>query len=168
MGQYDEAAKHLELAMKIDPLNVEAYHNRAVIYERQGKKDQAVELYRRAVRYNAQYEPSRQALVRLVGSADVNAPRTEQEKKAFALAQQAAQAAQRGNYPEAVSKLAEAEKTAPRYALVHQYRSNVAYLMGDVPGAIKALEKGLALEPDNALFRTNLQRLKEQRAGRGR
>ena len=168
MGQYDEAAKHLELAMKIDPLNVEAYHNRAVIYERQGQKDQAVELYRRAVRYNAQYDPSRQALVRLVGSADVNAPRTEQEKAAFALAQQAAQAAQRGNYPEAVRKLAEAEKAAPKYALVYQYRSNVAYLMGDVPGAIKALEKGLALEPDNALFRTNLQRLKDQRAGRGR
>jgi predicted AlkP superfamily phosphohydrolase/phosphomutase/Flp pilus assembly protein TadD len=168
MGQYDEAAKHLELAMKIDPLNVEAYHNRAVIHERQGQKDQAVELYRRAVRYNAQYDPSRQALLRLVGSADVNAPRTEQEKAAFALAQQAAQAAQRGNYPEAVSKLAEAEKAAPKYALVYQYRSNVAYLMGDVPGAIKALEKGLALEPDNALFRTNLQRLKEQRAGRGR
>ena len=168
MGQYDEAAKHLELAMKIDPLNVEAYHNRAVIFERQGKKEQAIELYRRAVRYNAQYDPSRQALLRLVGSADVSAPRTEQEKKAFALAQQAALAAQRGNYPEAVNRLAEAERAAPRYALVHQYRSNVAYLMGDVPGAIKALEKGLALEPDNALFRTNLQRLKEQHAGRGR
>jgi predicted AlkP superfamily phosphohydrolase/phosphomutase/Flp pilus assembly protein TadD len=161
MGQYDEAAKHLELAMKLDPLNVEAYHNRAVIFERQGRKEQAIELYRRAVRYNAQYEPSRQALVRLVGSADVNAPRTEQEKRAYALAQQAAQAAQHGNYPEAMSRLAEAEKAAPKYALVYQYRSNVAYLMGDVPGAIRALEKGLALEPDNALFRTNLQRLKE-------
>jgi predicted AlkP superfamily phosphohydrolase/phosphomutase/Flp pilus assembly protein TadD len=168
MGRYDEAAKHLELAMKIDPLNVEAYHNRAVIYERQGKKEQAIELYRRAVRYNAQYEPSREALVRLVGSADVNAPRTEQEKKAFALSQQAAQAAQHGNYPEAMARLAEAEKVAPRYALVHQYRSNVAYLMGDVPGAIRALEKGLAIEPDNALFRTNLQRLKQGNARGGR
>jgi tetratricopeptide (TPR) repeat protein len=137
-----------------------------VILERQGRKDQAIALYRRAVRYNAQYEPSRQALIRLVGSADVNAPRTEQEKKAFALAQEAAQAAQRANYPDAVAKLTQAERIAPRYALVHQYRSNVAYLMGDVPGAIRALEKGLAIEPDNALFRTNLQRLKEQRATR--
>jgi tetratricopeptide (TPR) repeat protein len=97
----------------------------------------------------------------------VNAPHTEQERKAFALAQAAAQAAQRGNYPDALNRLAEAERLAPRYVLVHQYRSNVAYLMGDVAGAIKALEKGLALEPDNALFRTNLQRLKEQHA-RGR
>jgi tetratricopeptide (TPR) repeat protein len=166
MGQYEEAAKHLELATRLDPLNVEAYHNRAVILERQGKRAQAIELYRRAVRYNAQYEPSRQALMRLVGSADVNAPRNEQEQKAFALAQEAARAAQHANYPEAVAKLTQAEKLAPRYALVHQYRSNVAYLMGDIPGAIRALEKGLALEPDNALFRTNLQRLKEQHATR--
>jgi len=166
MGRFDEAAKHLDLAVKIDPLNVEAYHNRAVIFERQGRKEQAIELYRRAMRYNSQYEPSRQALVRLVGSAEVNAPRTAQEKQAFALAQQAAQAAQRGNYPEAMNLLAQAERIAPRYALVYQYRSNVAYLMGDVAGAIKALERGLALEPDNALFRTNLQRLKEQHAQR--
>jgi tetratricopeptide (TPR) repeat protein len=137
-----------------------------VILERQGRKEQAIELYRRAVRYNSQYEPSRQALVRLVGTAEVNAPRNEQEQKAFALAQQAAQAAQRGSYPEALGLLAQAERLAPRYTLVHQYRSNVAYLMGDVTGAIKALEKGLALEPDNALFRTNLQRLKEQHARR--
>jgi tetratricopeptide (TPR) repeat protein len=166
MGKYDEASRHLELAVKLNPLNVEAYHNRAVILELQGHKEQAIELYRRAVRYDSQYEPSRRALVRLAGSAEVNAPRTEQEKKAFALAQQAAQAAQRGNYPEALGELAQAERLAPRYSLVHQYHANVAYLMGDLPGAIKALEKGLALEPDNALFSTNLQRLKEQHARR--
>ena len=120
------------------------------------------------MRYNAQYQPSRQALLRLVGSAEVGAPQTEAEKKAYALAQQAAEAAQRGAYPEALRKLEDAEKLAPRYALVHQYRSNVAYLMGDVPAAIRALEKGLAIEPDNALFRTNLQRLKQGNARGGR
>jgi Flp pilus assembly protein TadD len=45
--------------------------------------------------------------------------------------------------------------------LVHQYRSNVAYLAGDREGAIRALERALALEPDNALFRSNLARLRE-------
>jgi hypothetical protein len=48
--------------------------------------------------------------------------------------------------------------------LVYQYRSNVAYLKGDTAAAIDALEKALALEPDNALFRTNLRRLKGQAA----
>jgi predicted AlkP superfamily phosphohydrolase/phosphomutase/Tfp pilus assembly protein PilF len=166
MGKYDQAAKHLDIALKIEPLNVEAYHNRAVIFERQGKKDEAVKLYRAAVRYNPQYEPSRQALVRLTGSAEVHAPRNETEKRALALAEAAAAAARRGSYPDAMKQLAEAEKIAPRLALIHQYRSNVAYLMGDTAAAIRALQKGLELEPDNALFKNNLKRLLEQQARR--
>ena len=61
-----------------------------------------------------------------------------------------------------MKQLAEAERIAPRYAIVYQYQSNVAYLMGDTPAAIRALEKALAIEPGNALFKTNLKRLKEQ------
>jgi len=45
---------------------------------------------------------------------------------------------------------------------VYQYQANVAYLSGDRAAAIRALEKALAIEPDNALFRTNLKRLREQ------
>src|SRR5207245_2952740 len=101
--------------------------------------------------YNSDYQPSRQALIRLTGTAEVNAPRNDAEKRAFALAQAAAAAARRGDYPEAMRQLDAAERAAPRYALVQQYRSNVAYLMGDVPAAIKALQRGLELEPDNVL-----------------
>jgi predicted AlkP superfamily phosphohydrolase/phosphomutase/Flp pilus assembly protein TadD len=164
LGRYDDAARHLDLAIKLEPLNAEAYHNRAVIYERQGKKDAAIAQYRLAVRYKPDYDPSRQALVRLTGSADVQAPRTDAEKKAAALAEQAGLAARRGDYRAAMAQLAEAEKLAPRYPLVYQYQSNVAYLSGDLAAAIRALEKALAIEPDNALFSTNLQRLREQQA----
>jgi hypothetical protein len=52
--------------------------------------------------------------------------------------------------------------------MVHQYRSNVAYLAGDTRQAIAALEKALALEPDNALFRANLDRLRRPPASPGR
>ena len=56
--------------------------------------------------------------------------------------------------------LAEAERIAPDVALIYQYRSNVAYLMGDRKAAMAALERGLKLEPDNALFKENLRRLR--------
>jgi tetratricopeptide (TPR) repeat protein len=164
LGRYDEAIRHLDLATQLDPLNVEAYHNRGVILERQGKPDAAIEEYRTAVRYNPQYEPSRRALVRLVGSADVRAPRNDAEKLASALAERASQAARRGDYAEAMKLLAEAERIAPRYPLVYQYQSNVFYLMGDLSKAIQVLENALQLEPENALFKTNLQRLKAQAA----
>jgi adenylosuccinate lyase len=77
-------------------------------------------------------------------------------------AERAADAARRGDYVGAADHLDAAEKLAPKLALIHQYRSNVAYLMGDLEGAIAALERGLELEGDNALFRVNLERLRER------
>jgi Tfp pilus assembly protein PilF len=57
--------------------------------------------------------------------------------------------------------LAEAARIAPRFALVQQYRANVAYLMGDKAAAKAALTRALELEPDNALYRENLRRLEK-------
>src|SRR5262249_37882770 len=88
--------------------------------------------------------------------------RSAAETRAAALAEQARDAARRGDFPNARRQLAEAERLAPRLALVYQYQANVAYLMEDRPAAIAALKKALALEPDNALFRANLQALEEE------
>ncbi|MGD9764948.1 MAG: tetratricopeptide repeat protein [Candidatus Binatia bacterium] len=46
-----------------------------------------------------------------------------------------------------------------RYALVHQYRADVAFLMGDPERAKRALRKALEIEPDNASFKANIERL---------
>src|SRR5262249_19032688 len=55
LGRLDEALEHLEVALRLDPINPEAHHNRAVIFERQGKREAAREEYRTALRYNPQY-----------------------------------------------------------------------------------------------------------------
>jgi predicted AlkP superfamily phosphohydrolase/phosphomutase/Tfp pilus assembly protein PilF len=165
LGRYDAALEQLDQAIALEPVNIEAYHNRAVIHERRGEREAAIRDYQTAVRYNPSYEPSRHALARL-GASLPQAPRSDAEKTAAALAEEAAGAARRGDYAEAGRKLDEAERVAPRFALVYQYRANVAYLRGDRAGAIAALEKGLRLEPDNALFRENLKRLEQQPAGK--
>ena len=77
LGRYDEAVEHLRVAIELEPLNPEAYQNRAAIYERQGKRRAAIAEYRTALRYNPQYEPAKQALQRLTGSATVDEPRTD-------------------------------------------------------------------------------------------
>jgi predicted AlkP superfamily phosphohydrolase/phosphomutase/Flp pilus assembly protein TadD len=161
VGRYDESLEQLNRAIELEPLNPEAYHNRGVIYEKRGDKEAAVTEYRTALRYNPQYEPSRQALSRLTGSAQVNAPSSDAERHAAQLAERAGQAARGGDYGGAMKLLDEAERAAPRYALVYQYRSNVAFLMRDVEAAKAALRKALEIEPDNALFKTNLRRLEE-------
>lgn len=159
LGRYEESLAQLEQAIAREPLNPEAYHNRGVIYEKQGKRDEALAAYRTALRYNPSYGPSQEALVRLTGSAAAHGPRDEGEQRAHALAEQAGQAARRGDYAGAMRTLDEAEKAAPGYVLVYQYRANVAFLMGDREAAKRALRRALEIEPDNALFKTNLQRL---------
>ena len=166
LGRYDEAMQQLEEAIKLEPLNPEPYHNRGVIYEKRGQREAAIHEYQTALRYNPQYEPSKQALVRLTGGAASPEHLSDSEKLAAAMAERAAEAARRGDYQEAMKQLDEAERVAPRFARVYQYRSNVAFLMGDHQAAIQALRKALEIEPDNALFRTNLQRLEQQAAGR--
>jgi len=165
LGRYGEALEQLAIAIELEPLNPESYHNRGVIYERQGQRDAAISEYRTALRYNPQYEPSRQALTRLTGSgATGSPPQSEPERQATELAERASQQARRGDYLTAMADLDQAERLAPRSALVYQYRANVAFLMGNRDEAIAALQKALEIEPDNALFKSNLKRLQEAKA----
>jgi arylsulfatase A-like enzyme len=155
-----EAWEALARAIALEPLMPEAHHDRAVLLERGGRASEAVEDYRRALRYAPHHEPSREALLRLTGSADVHRLEGGPEREAAALAERAREFALRGDYAAAAEALDEAEVRAPGLALVHQYRSNVAWLSGDSEAAISALERALELEPDNALYRVNLETLR--------
>jgi tetratricopeptide (TPR) repeat protein len=160
LGRYDEALEHLDRAIELEPLNAEAYHNRGLVHERKGQREAAVAQYRSALSYRPGYEPAARALRRLTGVGEVAEPGSPAEKLATQLAQQGATAARRGDYAEARRQLDEAQRVAPDLALVYQYRSNVAFLEGDREGAVAALERALEIEPDNALFRTNLELLR--------
>jgi Flp pilus assembly protein TadD len=159
LGKLDDAYAELGRAIALEPANPEAYHNRGAILEKRGDPKGAAREYQTALRYSPDYEPSRSALARLGVGAGAGKPPTPNEKLATALAEQAHQAALRGDYAGATQKLDEAQRIAPRFALVAHYRANVAYLQGDRAGAIQALKRAVELEPDNPLFRTNLERL---------
>jgi Tfp pilus assembly protein PilF/predicted AlkP superfamily pyrophosphatase or phosphodiesterase len=163
LGRYDEALAEVERAIAAAPLDPEGVHNRAVIRERQGHRDEAVADYRTALRYNPSYAPSGQALQRLGVTVEEATPDDPAMRQAAALAERAADLARRGDYAGAMRLLDEAERAAPRSALVHHYRANVAFLLGDRAAAIAALQRALAIEPDNALFRENLGRLQATR-----
>jgi tetratricopeptide (TPR) repeat protein len=161
--KYEDALRELKTALEIDPLQAPAYHNRGAIYEFQGKRDAAIKEYRTALRYKPEYAPSREALARLGGSPAPQRPRTDGETRADALAERARDAAQRGDNDGALKLLEQAEGLAPRLAKLYQYEANVAYLKGDRARAITALNKALRLEPDNALFASNLKALQDQK-----
>ncbi|HLF57228.1 MAG TPA: alkaline phosphatase family protein, partial [Thermoanaerobaculia bacterium] len=160
--RYPEAMAEIEGALALDPINPEGYHNKGALLERLGRSAEAAEQYRTAVRYRPDFEASRAALVRLTGNADVRAPRSENEARATALCEAAANAARRGAYADAYGRIDEAKRIAPELVIVYQYEANVAYLAGDRSRAAAALEMALALEPGNALFRHNLEELRKR------
>ena len=126
------------------------------------KQSQAEREYEFALRYDPDYEPARRALLRLRGVAVADGPTEPSLELAAALVERARQATLRGDYERAMKELDEAERLAPAFARVSHYRSNVAFLMGDREGAIAALKRALELEPDNPLYRTNLERLENE------
>jgi tetratricopeptide (TPR) repeat protein len=163
LGRFDESLAQLDKALEIDPINAEAYHNRGVLHEKRGDRDAAAREYASALRYNPQYEPARQALGRLRGTHPASETElTAAEQLAGAMAERGREAALRGDYEAAMKELDQAARIAPRLARVYQYRSNVAFLMGDYDGAAAALRRALEIEPDNALFKTNLERVERQ------
>ena len=162
-GSHQTALTQIDAALRIDPLGAEAHHTRGVILELLGESANATAAYRSAVLYRPEFEPSRHALRRLTGSADAYPPRVEAERRARELAEVAGRLARSRDYASALRLLDEAEQHAPRYVLVHQYRANVAYLMGNLQLAAESLANAVALEPDNALLRANLARLEERR-----
>ncbi len=162
LKRYDEALAQLDRAAALDPLNAETYYNRGLVFERRGDTQAAIAQHRHALRYRPGYPPAVQALTRLSAAVDEQAPQSPAERLAQRLAERASEAARRGDYAAAMAELDEARRIAPHYPLVYQYRSNVAFLNGDTDEAIRALQRAIELEPDNALFRLNLERLQRK------
>lgn len=161
----EEARAAARRAAAHDPLYAPSHHVLAAVHEERGERDLALREYRDALRCNPRYEPSRRAYERLTGSADPFAPRSVAEKRAVELAARASRAAAVFDYRAALRHLEEAERLSPRYPVIYQYRSNVHYLMGDRRAAIAALRRGLAVLPEDILFKENLRRLLEDRDG---
>lgn len=116
--------------------------------------------YRSALRHRPGYVPAAAALRGMLGTQEVQKPPPPAEALAAKLAERASESARRGDYAKALDELSQAERIAPKLALVQQYRANVEFLRGDRTAAIAALERALALEPDNALYKLNLERLR--------
>lgn len=166
MGRYEEALEQIATSLELDPVNPEAHQNRGAALERLGRPQEAVEAYRAASSYSPDLESARDALLRLTGSTEVHPPRDSAERAVRELLASAEIEARHGDFAAATTLLEEAERLAPAYVPVHQYRANVAFLMGDIATAKRALRKALELEPDNALLRANLEALLDRHPDR--
>ena len=162
MGRFDDALREAGEVLERDPMNLNALQVRGTVFERLGRRDDAIAVYRTALRYRPDFSPARRALVRLTGTDAVRTPAVPDSanvSKVAAGLSDATAAVQRGDYAGALRILDEIEPMAPSAVEIHQTRANAAYLMGNRALAAKALKRALEIEPDNALFKRNLNRL---------
>ncbi len=164
LEKFDEAASLLTKALELDPASENCHHNIGVIHERRGQPAQAIESYRTALRYRPDFEPSQAALIRLTGSERSAYSSADPGSPTLALIDEAQVLAKSGDYGQSFERLLKAEALSPDYPLVQQYIANVAYLQGDTARALRALERGLKLEPNNALFQKNIDQLRARLA----
>ena len=167
LGRYENALRILDEAQRLEPLLPEVYQNRGMIFERQANPTRAVAEYSTALRYSPRYEPSQAALRRLTGEVSVHEPAGDDERRAFALAQQAQLQAKRGELDAAWEAIQQALAIAPHYVVLRQYEANIAYLRGGTDAAISALKNALELEPGNALFCRNWEALRAKSKASG-
>jgi tetratricopeptide (TPR) repeat protein len=147
------------------PGNPQAHYNRGVIFEKRGKRAEAIAAYQTALRHKPGYKPAKTRLTALGVQTSAGGSMTPTQQRAWQMAVHAKELAQRGNYEAAMRELDEAVRLAPNLGPIHHYRYTVAYLMGDIVMARAELERALALNPDDAFAQRNLERLKAKQAG---
>ena len=161
LGREQEALAELGRALELDPLNIPAYHNRGLVHERIGDIEAAIEDYRTAVRYKADYLPSLEALRRLGVDPAQRVAATPEEEQAAELLRQAGFKMKRGDYDAAETLISQARELAPDVPAIYNAQANVAYLKGDREAAADAIRKALELEPDNVLLQDKLRKLEK-------
>lgn len=168
-----EAAHQYRQATRVNPDHADAWHNLSIVLRREGQVDEAIESGRRALDINPHSANSAYNL----GLAYEAAGKTEQAILAFEQAArqdasfpQVYQAlgtalAGQGHHQKAIDALAQAARLDPASL---EMLGDLAYRLeskSHLDAARLAVDKGLALEPDDALLRLVAAKL-ERRAGR--
>ncbi|HSM51001.1 MAG TPA: tetratricopeptide repeat protein, partial [Thermoanaerobaculia bacterium] len=164
LGREAQAREQFAVALALDPAHLPALVNRGLFEESLGNRDAAAADFRLALRIDPAHEPARRALARLGESGAAPRARTPEEAEAGERIAAGNAALRRGDYELARAEFGHARRLVPDAAGPLHGLSNVAYLTGDRAAATRFLEEALRREPDNPLFRANLERLRRASA----
>ncbi|WP_293347462.1 MULTISPECIES: serine protease [unclassified Microcoleus] len=157
-GDYDNALKDYNEAIKLDPKNAIAYSNRGDVYYNKGDYDNALKVYTEAIKLDPKYAiaySNRGNLYREKGDYD-NALKDFNEaikldpKYAIAYSNRGNIYSDKGDYDNALKDFNEAIKLDPKLADAYYNRGNVYYGKGDKDNALKDYTEAIKLDPKNA------------------
>jgi protein O-mannosyl-transferase len=133
-GDLNNAIKLLNIALSIDPKKGAAYYNRALVYDRMNKKEEAIKDYNMALIYNPDW-----ALQILNNRSNLFL--------------------ETGRFKEAAGDFDYLIFLKGNNYLYYSNRAYARLQLKDVQGAISDYRKALELKPDDQLSRANLQKL---------
>jgi len=169
LGRYDEALRQLEEAVTVDPDYASAHNNLGAVHGRLGRHADELAAYRRAVALDPDYADVRHnlglALIRQGNAAEGEKELREALRinpdYAPAHLALARSVLDRGDVRSAADLLTTAATRLPRDPDIPALLGEALSRGGDRAGAIEALERSLAIHPDQPAIR---QRLDELRA----
>jgi Flp pilus assembly protein TadD len=66
-SKYDEAIEELNKVLEVNPKNAEAYYNLGLIYEHKNQKEDARNMYEKALNIDPEYKLAREHINKLMG-----------------------------------------------------------------------------------------------------
>ena len=128
-GQYDQAIRDLDAAIKLDASNVSAFNNRGYAFNSKGEWDRAISDFDEAIRLNPKFI-----------IAYGNRGRSYQHK---------------GDYERALRDFDEAIRLDPKSAGNYNQRGNAYFAKGDYDRSIVDYAEAIRLDPQSAVYLNN-------------
>jgi len=167
LRRWDEAARYLDEALRLDPDNAAAHDNRGVLLAKQGRMAEAVESFRRAVELNPDNAQTHLNLAAALERVEAANDAIESYRTAAHLAPKSLKAHSEagrllhaaGRVTEAVPYYRQVTRLKPLDPKAHFELAAVLALAGQTSEAIAAYQETLRLRPDSAESFVNLSQL---------
>lgn len=162
LKDFEEAHKHYDRAIELDPSNITFYTNKAAAYFEEHKYDDCIEICKKAVEVGREQRADFKLIAKAMARAGNAYSKAGDLKEALNWYEKSIS---EFRDPETVKKAKELEKEIkererlayinPELAQQEKNLGNELFKVGDYPGAMKHYNEAVKRDPDNAVLYSN-------------
>ncbi|XGW04717.1 hypothetical protein V3C99_015692 [Haemonchus contortus] len=162
LKNFEEAHKHYDKAIELDPSNITFYTNKAAAYFEEHKYDDCIEVCKKAVEVGREQRADFKLIAKAMARAGNACSKKEDLKEALNWYEKSVS---EFRDPVVVKKAKELEKQIkeserlayinPELAQEEKNLGNELFKKGDYPGAMKHYNEAVKRDPDNAILYSN-------------
>ncbi|KAK6035159.1 tetratricopeptide repeat protein [Cooperia oncophora] len=162
LKNFEEAHKHYDKAIELDPSNITFYTNKAAAYFEEHKYDDCIEVCKKAVEIGREQRADFKLIAKAMARAGNAYSKKEDLKEALNWYEKSVS---EFRDPEVVKRAKELEKLIketerlayinPELAQEEKNLGNELFKKGDYPGAMKHYNEAVKRDPENAILYSN-------------